>query len=122
LKTKDDKSQEHNANQCVLSPPLRSNPVAGILLAVEGLSAHLFWDVKASEVDAEKHAAWLVRRVLEYGEWSDWQALAGYYGKQRMGEIACTIRSMRPRSFAFCRAWFQLPASAFRCSTTTPFP
>lgn len=90
--------------------------------AVKELSEHLFWDVRRDGVDMERHAVWLARRVLEYGHWSDWQALVAYYGKDRLAGIVVEIRSLRPRAFAFCRAWFQLPATAFRCSTTPPFP
>jgi hypothetical protein len=87
-----------------------------------GLSDHLFWDTARDRVHPEKHAAWLSKRVLEYGYWSDWQALVAYYGKPRLAGIVTGIRSLNPRAFAFCRAWFQLPASDFRCSTTPPFP
>ena len=33
------------------------------------LAPHLFWDVRVEDIDFEKHAAWLARRVLEYGDW-----------------------------------------------------
>ncbi len=84
------------------------------------LSEHLFWDVDRSTMDPETHACWLVKRVLEYGRWSDWQLLVAHYGKSRLAEIATSIRSLQPRSLAFCQAWFQLPPSAFRCSTLMP--
>jgi hypothetical protein len=81
------------------------------------LSQRLFWDVSVEEIDMEKHAAWLARRVLEYGDWSDWQALVSYYGKSRLAETVTRIRSMNPKALAFCKIWFDLPTSAFRCST-----
>jgi hypothetical protein len=84
------------------------------------LSDHLFWDVDRSSIDPEQHAPWLVKRVLEYGRWSDWQTLIAHYGKPRLMEIATSLRSLQPRAFAFCQAWFQLPPSAFRCSTPMP--
>lgn len=84
------------------------------------LSDHLFWDVDRASVDLETHAAWLVKRVLEYGRWSDWLALVHRYGKPRLAELATGLRTLDPKAFAFCRAWFQLPATAFRCSTSTP--
>ncbi len=86
------------------------------------LSPRLFWDVRAEEVDPERHAAWLARRVLEYGDWPDWQELVRYYGKDRLAGIVTGIRSLQPRARAFCQVWFGLPASAFRCSTTPQFP
>lgn len=86
------------------------------------LTPHLFWDVRMQEVDAEKHAAWLVRRVLEHGDWPDWRILVQYYGRKRLAGIVTSIRSLHPRALAFCRIWFDLPTSAFRCSTPTQFP
>ncbi len=78
------------------------------------LSPHLFWDVDPQGVDPELHAAWLARRVLEYGRWQDWGKLVDYYGKPRLAQIVTTLRALDPKAFSFCRAWFDLPASAFR--------
>jgi hypothetical protein len=89
---------------------------------MNGLSAYLFWDTPADAVDPDRHAAWLVRRVLEYGSWSDWQLLVDYYGRPRLARTVVGLRSLNPRAFAFCRAWFRLPATDFRCSTTPQFP
>lgn len=86
------------------------------------LSPHLFWDVRAEDIDFEKHAAWVARRVLEYGDWPDWQALVSYYGKGRLAETCTSIRSLQPRALAFCKVWFDLPASAFRCFTPPQSP
>jgi hypothetical protein len=78
--------------------------------------------VRADEIDPELHAVWLARRVLEYGDWSDWQELVRYYGRSRLQQIVTEIRTLQPRAFAFCRVWFDLPATAFRCSTSPQFP
>ena len=85
------------------------------------LSDHLFWDVDRSGINPDRHAAWLVQRVLEYGRWRDWQILVEHYGKPGLAERVTGLRSLQPRAFAFCRAWFQLPHSSFRCSDSTPF-
>jgi hypothetical protein len=94
----------------------------GMFSVVPPLSDHLFWDVDRSTIDLDRHASWLVKRVLEQGRWRDWQALVAHYGKPRLEEIVANLRSLEPRAFAFCRAWFDRPASLFRCSATTPFP
>lgn len=86
------------------------------------LPSHLFWDVDSAEVDPEKHAVWLARRVLEYGDWPDWQVLVHHFGKDRLATIVTEIRTLHPRALAFCKIWFDLPHSAFRCSTSPQFP
>ena len=70
------------------------------------LSQHLFWDTDPQGVDPERNATWLVKRVLEYGFWSDWQILLKTYGRARLGEIATNLRSLEPRSAAFVSAYF----------------
>jgi len=82
---------------------------------MQALSDHLFWDVDRSQVDPDKHGAWLAQRVLEHGRWSDWKLLATYYGKERLGQLVMSLRCIDPRSFAFCCAWSQLPPESFRC-------
>ena len=86
------------------------------------LSDHLFWDVDRATVDPEQHGVWLAQRVLEYGRWSDWQALVSYYGKPALAELAKSIRSLQPKAFAFCCAWFELPPAKFRCFASVPSP
>jgi hypothetical protein len=89
---------------------------------MKGLSDHLYWDVDRSGVDPERHGAWLAKRVLEYGRWSDLQILVAHYGKSELAELVKGLKSLQPKAFAFCCHWFQLPPSDFRCFTSTPFP
>lgn len=88
--------------------------------AMHALSNHLFWDVNREEIHPVTHAAWLTHRVLEYGRWADWQILVSEYGKPRLADLATSLRTLSPKSLAFCCAWFALPQSAFRCSTSMP--
>lgn len=89
-----------------------------VLSLVQSLSPHLFWDVRREDIDSEHHARWLVKRVLEYGRWQDWRLLIEAYGKDRLSEVVTSIRSLDPKAAAFCRAFFSLPPSALRCSTS----
>lgn len=88
---------------------------------MDALSTHLFWDIRREDMDPERHAAWLAKRVLEYGDWSDWQELVAYYGRPRLAKIVTDIRSLDPQALAFCSTWFDLPVSSFRCSTNPLF-
>lgn len=40
-----------------------------------GLSERLFWNTDRREVATDSYARWLAKRVLEVGEWLDWQVL-----------------------------------------------
>lgn len=84
------------------------------------LSEHLFWDVDRAGIDREIHAAWLTGRVLEYGRWEDWKILVAEYGRPRLATLATGLRSLSPKTLAFCCAWFQLPKSSFRCCASMP--
>jgi hypothetical protein len=77
---------------------------------VPPLSPHLFWDTDSNGIDRERHAAWLVKRVLEYGCWRDWKTLVETYGRPRLGEITSSLRSLDPKAAAFVRAYLSAPA------------
>ena len=66
------------------------------------LSSHLSRDVNRDEIDPEKHASWLARRVPGYGRWTDWQILVSEYGKPRLAELAIGLRSLPPKSAFRC--------------------
>ena len=40
---------------------------------IEKLSDYIFWDVDRKIVDTSDNAAFIIQRVLEYGQWTDWQ-------------------------------------------------
>lgn len=83
---------------------------------MQNLSPHLFWDVERPSIDPERHAKWLIKRVLNYGLWTDWQILVAHYGKDRLQEIVFTIPKLDPRSLAFCQAWFSPQTTSPTCS------
>ena len=73
------------------------------------LSKHLFWDTDPVGVDVELHAAWLVKRVLEYGRWVDWQVIVEIFGRPRLAEITSSLRSLDPKAAAFALAYLATP-------------
>ncbi|MDH6312743.1 hypothetical protein M2137_001518 [Parabacteroides sp. PFB2-10] len=78
-------------------------------------SANLFWDVDPADIDMDKHAAFIVGRVLDYGLMEDWLFIRDYYGIERLREIALGIRSMFPESLSFIATVTQVPENQFRC-------
>ena len=84
---------------------------------IQNFSKNLFWDVDAESIDLEINAPYVVQRVLERGQITDWNLLCSYYGKQRIFEISKQLRSLDPRSLAFVSAISSTPKEQFRCYT-----
>src|SRR5436190_23943394 len=93
-------------------------PVTGPL----GLPANLFWDVDPTKLDAEKHAAQIIERVLEHGGLTEWRLVRRHYGDQRMAQVVTSLRCLSPRNVRLCCVAFDLQPEHFRCCTARPFP
>ncbi|GHT11772.1 hypothetical protein AGMMS4956_05320 [Bacteroidia bacterium] len=78
-------------------------------------SGYLFWDVSPQKIDLDKQQAYVVERVLDYGEWNDWIAIRDYYGIDKLAEIALGLRSLERKSLAFIATITGIPENKFRC-------
>jgi hypothetical protein len=85
---------------------------------INKLSNHLFWDVDRTALDFRTHNKFIVGRVLEYGLLSDWIIIKNYYGKDEIGRIATSLRSLDRRALSFIATYTGLPEDRFRCYTT----
>lgn len=84
---------------------------------VLGLSATLFWDTDPQSVDLDKHALFIVERVLIRGTWDEFQRIITYYGKETVGSYASQIRHLDKKTLSFCASYFIIPKENFRCYT-----
>ncbi len=82
---------------------------------IQGFSLNLFWDVSLESIDLEANAPYVVQRVLEYGQLSDWLLLVAYYGLERIGKIAVNLRTLEPKALAFVSLMTSIPKESFRC-------
>ncbi|GAB1415771.1 hypothetical protein MASR2M117_11770 [Paludibacter sp.] len=81
-------------------------------------SKNLFWDADIQELDVEKHAAFIIGRVLDYGRWEDWLYIRDkLYGIERIKEIALNLRSLERKSLSFIATITNTPENLFRCYT-----
>ena len=83
-------------------------------LAMERLSPHLFWDVETGGMDLQRHASFIIRRIMDRGSLSDVKALWCYYGASSVKEAMISARSLDSRTLAFCANQFRLPRKEFR--------
>lgn len=82
---------------------------------VEDLSVHLFWDVSITEIELDKHAAFIVERVMRYGKLNDWFLLKTIYGLPRLQTIVIELRELDDFSIAFLSLILNIEKEAFRC-------
>ena len=78
-------------------------------------SENLFWDVQFEDIDFQKHAPYVVQRILEYGADQDWRQLVSIYGFNRIGAEAMKLRSLEPRAMSFIAAITNHSKEDFRC-------
>ena len=81
---------------------------------IDGFSSYIFWDAERDAIDPELNAPYVVRRVLEYGQYSDWQHLLDYYGLTRIVEVSKKLRSLEPRALSFISTVSHTPINQFR--------
>jgi hypothetical protein len=83
--------------------------------SISDLSRFLFWDTDYTTIDPEKHAEYIIDRVLSRGSLEDFRILVAYYGKPKIKKIAKQIRYLDDRTLHFCSAYFSVPLNDFRC-------
>jgi hypothetical protein len=84
-------------------------------LIINQLSSHIFWDVDMNTLDNEKHAVFIVRRVIEYGLLKDWQLIKSSFGTEQLKKIILQIPSLDPVSTSFVSNLFQIEKSELTC-------
>jgi hypothetical protein len=80
-----------------------------------GLSKSLFWDVDITTLDAEKHAQFIIEKVLVYGNWDEFKRTLEYYGKQNVATLSTQIRYLDNIVLDFCATYFNIKKNKFRC-------
>jgi hypothetical protein len=61
---------------------------------ISKLSPTLFWDVDISTLNAQKHASYIVERVLSRGKMEDFKLTLAFYSKKKVGEIATKLTDL----------------------------
>ena len=83
------------------------------------LSPHLFWDVDIHEIDVDKHAVFLIERVLMYGLLSDFRLILKTYGLNFIVEKMKNSRQIDKKTASFLAALSGISNNEFLCYTTT---
>ena len=84
-------------------------------IIIENLSDCIFWDVDRNLIDPEANAPFVIQRVLEYGQLTDWKLILSYYGLERILGFAKQFRTLEPKALSFISTISCTPINQFRC-------
>lgn len=73
----------------------------------------LFWD--ANEIDAGTHAAYVIGRVLDYGDMTDVHSLREIYPDEKIVETVRTRRNLLPKTGKYWAVKLKIPLEAVPC-------
>ena len=85
------------------------------------LSPRAFWDIDMSKMDYEKNWAYIIRKVFERGSLEDVAEVMAYYGDEKTKEALVTASYLMEKTLHFASVIFNMPISAFACSTTKQY-
>ncbi|WP_084662091.1 DUF6922 domain-containing protein [Sulfobacillus thermosulfidooxidans] len=77
-----------------------------------------FWDVNPTTLDPQRHAAWIIARILQFGTWDEWLALFRCYPAATI-QHALTQRGVPDHIRRFWTPYFS-PDDSF--TGAEPFP
>ena len=78
------------------------------------LSGTLFWDTEVNSIDPDRHAPYIIERVMTRGTLDDFKHIKAFYGKAKIEQIVTNLRYLDDRTIHFCSAYFKVPLSQFR--------
>ena len=76
-------------------------------------SPSLFWD--ADEIDAAEHAAYVIGRILDFGDIEDVRTLREIYPDEKIIETVRTRRNLFPKTGKYWAVKFSIPFEAVAC-------
>lgn len=79
------------------------------------LSKVLFWDTDMEQLDWERHAKYVIERVIQRGTWSDFKTILEYYGRGKIIDVVKNLKYLDMRSMHFCSVYFKIPLTDLRC-------
>lgn len=72
-------------------------------------------------VDAEKHAAFIIAKVFEFGTWNDLLAVARHYGLPKLKEVAMNATGFFPDTAGFLSVILNVSKDQIPCFTPKRF-
>ena len=84
------------------------------------LNPALFWDTDPLKLDYERHARYIMARVVMYGNLEEWREVMAYHGKQRIADELTQERELDIKTVHFLSLILDVPLNRFRCYSGNP--
>ena len=78
-------------------------------------SNNLFWDSKVENLDFQKHATQIIKRVMMKGSENDILQILHYYGIEKVKKTVTKVRYLDDVTLSFCCTLFDLIKQDFTC-------
>lgn len=85
---------------------------------INQFTENLFWDTDVTTLDLNKFPAYIIQRVLEYGEMQDWRLINKLYGISKIVEVCKGLRTLDPVCLSFICAISHTKKEDYRCYRT----
>jgi hypothetical protein len=85
------------------------------------LPKRLFWDVEYDKIDWNEKWFFVIERVIQRGDMSDFSQIFHYYGRVKIKQIYKLSRRLSPKQYSFGKTYFNLTDQDL-CITTQSYP
>ena len=82
------------------------------------LNKALFWDIDFNNLNGEKHARFIIERVVQKGDISDWKLIKAYLGLERIKSKVVKVRHFNDKTLNFLSVILNMPKEEFRYYNT----
>ena len=82
---------------------------------ISKFSHNLFWDADVSQMSMDAHSAYIIQRVMEFGQINDWRLINHYYGLERITEECKKMRTLDPVCLSFICTISHTKKEDYRC-------
>jgi hypothetical protein len=80
------------------------------------LRSTLFWETNPQNIDTQKHADFIIGRVLDFGNLKEWRAIRDFYGLSKIKEAAEKHIFSDPKSVSFWSIMLNIPSKKLKCT------
>lgn len=74
-----------------------------------------FWDVDFENIDYDKYASFVIKRVFDRGTWNDVTQVVSFYGRDKVKEVLLNADYLMLPAFKTSRLLFNLMPEQFKC-------